>query len=146
MVLDWPSETVLDEDKIEQWYQPLSNRVLDFHGHPIKANLVVFSDGNHHMALLHSLKEFHQQMPQFEDIFNATTPPYPITRLIEAGAIRLGNLTLSVRPHVFISPPELIEDLKTGGYLKQHQFLAQNRGSVLLIPAIIRKKSSPSRI
>ena len=54
MVLDWTSETVLAEDKIEQWYQPLSNRVLDFHGDPIKANLVVFSDGNHHMALLHS--------------------------------------------------------------------------------------------
>jgi len=56
MVLDWPSETVLAEDKIEQWHQPVSNRVLDFHGDPIKANLVVFSDGNHHMALLQSLQ------------------------------------------------------------------------------------------
>jgi hypothetical protein len=64
MVLDWPSETVLAEDKIEQWHQPVSNRVLDFHGDPIKANLVVFSDGNHHMALLHSLKAFHHEMPQ----------------------------------------------------------------------------------
>ena len=105
MVLDWPSETVLDEDKIEQWYQPLSNRVLDFHGDPIKANLVVFSDGNHHMALLHSLKAFHREMPQVEDIFYATTPPYPITRLLKTGAIRLGNLTLSARPHAIYSIP-----------------------------------------
>ena len=133
MVLDWPSETVLAEDKIEQWHQPVSNRVLDFHGDPIKANLVVFSDGNHHMALLHSLKAFHHEMPQVDDIFYATTPPYPITRLLKTGAIRLGNLTLSVRPHVFISPPEILEGLKPVTYLNQHQFLAQNMGSVILI-------------
>ena len=123
MVLDWPSETVLAEDKIEQWHQPVSNRVLDFHGDPIKANLVVFSDGNHHMALLHSLKAFHHEMPHVDDIFYATTPPYPITRLLKAGAIRLGNLTLSVRPHVFISPPDLLDGLETEGYLNQHQLL-----------------------
>jgi ABC-type molybdate transport system substrate-binding protein len=133
MVLDWPSETVLAEDKIEQWYQPASNRVLDFHGDPIKANLVVFSDGNHHMALLQSLKAFYHEMPQVDDIFYATTPPYPIVKLLKAGAIVLGNLTISVRPHVFISPPDILNRLKTEGYLKQHQFLAQNWGSVLLI-------------
>ena len=133
MVLDCPSETVLTEDKIEQWYQPESNRVLDFHGDPIKANLVVFSDGNHHMALLQSLKAFYHEMPQVDDIFYVTTPPYPIVKLLKAGAIRLGNLTLSVRPHVFISPPDILERLKTEGYLNQHQFLAQTRGSVLLI-------------
>ena len=133
MVLDWPSETVLTEDKIEQWYQPASNRVLDFHGDPIKANIVVFSDGNHHMALLQSLKAFYYEMPQVDDIFYATTPPYPIVKLLKAGAIGLGNLTISVRPHVFISPPDILGRLKTEGYLKQHQFLAQNRGSVLLI-------------
>jgi len=75
MDLACESETLLSEDKIEQWHQPVSNRVLDFHGDPIKANLVVFSDGNHHMALLHSLKAFHHEMPQVDDIFYATTPP-----------------------------------------------------------------------
>ena len=134
MALNWLSETVLDEDKIEEWHQPRSNRVLDFHGDPMKANLVLFSDGNHHMALLQSLKAFHHELPQVDEIFYATTPPYPIVKLLKAGAIRLGNLTLSVRPHVFISPPHVLEGLKIEGYLKQHQFLAQNRGSVLLIP------------
>jgi hypothetical protein len=72
-------------------------------------------------------------MPQVDDIFYATTPPYPIVKLLKAGAIVLGNLTISVRPHVFISPPDILDRLKTEGYLKQHQFLAQNWGSVLLI-------------
>jgi ABC-type molybdate transport system substrate-binding protein len=133
MTLDWPSETVLPEDKVEQWCQLGSNRVLDFHGDPMKAKLVVFSDGNHHMALLQSLKAFYDKQSQVNDIFYATTPPYPMIKLLKTGAIRLGNLTLSVRPHVFISPPHVLERLKTEGYLQQHQLLAQNRGSVLLI-------------
>jgi hypothetical protein len=140
LTLEWPSETVLGEDEIEPWFQPASNRVLDFHGDPLKAKLVVFSDGNHHMALLESLKAFYQEHPGVEDIFYASTPPYPIVRLLQTGAIRLGNLTLSVRPHVFLSPPQVLERLKTAGYVKQHQFLVKNRGSVLLIPRDNPKK------
>jgi hypothetical protein len=134
MALEWPSETVLKEDLIEPWCQPSSNQVLDFHGDPLKAGLVVFSDGNHHMALLESLKAFYRRHPRVNDIFYATTPPSPIVKLLRTGAIRLGNLTLSIRPHVFISPPQVLETLKSEGYIKQHQLLAQNRGSVLLIP------------
>ena len=89
MALEWPSETVLGENEIEPWCQPASNRVLDFHGDPLKAKLVVFSDGNHHMALLESLKVFYQEHPQVNDIFYATTPPYPIVKLLQTGAIRL---------------------------------------------------------
>ena len=140
LALDWPSETVLGEEEIEPWFQPASNRVLDFHGDPLKAKLVVFSDGNHHMALLESLKAFYQAHPRVEDIFYATTPPYPILQLLRTGAIRLGNLTLSVRPHVFICPPQVLERLKTSGYVEQHQFLIKNKGSVLLIPRDNPKK------
>ena len=134
MVLEWPAETVLDEDQIERWCEPGSNHVLDFHGDPLKAKLVVFSDGNHHMALQDALKVFYQQHPQVDDIFYASTPPYPIINLLKKGAIRLGNMTLSVHPHVFISPPKVMQRLKQAGFIKQHVFLAQNQGSVLLIP------------
>jgi hypothetical protein len=134
MILNWPSETVLAEDLIEPWYQTGSNQVLDFHGDPIKADLVVLSDGNHHMALLPALKAFHREWPQIEDIFYATTPPYPIVQLLKTGAIRLGNLTLSVTPHIFISPPHVLDRLVNERFMDNHRLLAQNRGSVLLIP------------
>jgi hypothetical protein len=42
MQLNWPDETVLPGDWIEPWYQAASNRVLDFHGDPVEARLVVF--------------------------------------------------------------------------------------------------------
>jgi len=141
MSLHWPLETALTDKKIEHWCQADSNRVLDFHGDPLKAELVVFSDGNHHMALQESLQAFIHDNPQAADIFYATTPPYPIIKLLESGAIRLGNLTLSIRPHVFISPPNVLEGLKAKGYLFRHHLLAQNRGSVLLIP-----RENPARI
>ncbi len=134
MALNWPTETVLHENQAECWCESGSNRVLDFHGDPRKAKLVVFSDGNHHMALRDALKAFYDLNPEVEDIFYATTPPYPIVKLLQEGAIRLGNLTLSVRPHVFICPPEVMERLKKSGFIKQHVLLAQNQGSVLLIP------------
>lgn len=133
MALQWPLETVFPDDAIESWHHPGSNVVLDFHGDPLKADLVVFSDGNHHMALLPALQAFRRAHPRVTEIFYASTPPDPILRLLKTGAIRLGNLTLSVRPHVFISPPHLLEALRSGGYLGAHRFLAQSRGSVLLI-------------
>jgi len=140
MALNWPTETALPEERTESWSEPGSNKVLDFHGDPLKAKLVVFSDGNHHMALQEALKAFYDRNPKVEDIFYATTPPYPIVKLMQEGAIRLGNLILSVRPHVFISPPEVMEHIKKLGFIKQHVFVAQNQGSVLLIPRDNPKK------
>ena len=133
IMLDWPVETVLAEDGVENWHQPASNVVLDFHGDPMKAKLAVLSDGNHHMALLPALRAFHQTHPDVADIFYITTPPAPIVSLLANGALRLGNLTLSIRPHVFISPPHVLDRLQSEGRISSHQRLASNRGSVLLI-------------
>jgi hypothetical protein len=135
MQLNWPDETVLPGDRIEPWYQAASNRVLDFHGDPVEARLVVFSDGNHHMALRDALRAFYEAHPDVRDICYATTPPYPIIRMLKAGAIRLGNLTLRLRPHVFISPPHVLDGLQQEGLVHTHRRLARNQGSVLLIMA-----------
>lgn len=134
MPLQWPTETVSSDTDAEDWSQSGSNIVLDFHGDPLKAKLTIFSDGNHHMALLPALKAFRQAYSEVEDIFYATTPPAPIVSLLKTGALRLGNLTLPIRPHLFISPPHVLDRLQKEGYLKSHRLLARNRGSVLLIP------------
>ena len=84
------------------------------------------------MALEESLREFYALNPGVQDIFYATTPPSPILKILRSGGIRLGNLTLSVRPHVFISPPHVMDRLKAEGHLDSHFLLAQNQGSVLL--------------
>lgn len=141
MALDWPTETVLPHQKAEKWFQSASNIVLDFHGDPLKAKLVIFSDGNHHMALLPSLKAFCEANPGVADIFYATTPPGPIISMLKNGALNLGNLVLSIKPHIFISPPHVMEQLQDEGWVRSHQLLARNQGSVLLI-----RKGNPKKL
>lgn len=133
MALEWPVETVLPHDQAESWCEPASNRVLDFHGDPSKAQLVVFSDGNHHMALLPAMKAFYKANPGVADIFYATTPPGPIIAMLKTGALKIGNLVLTIEPHVFISPPHVLAQLQADGLVRSHRLLARNQGSVLLI-------------
>jgi hypothetical protein len=85
------------------------------------------------MALGDVLKAFYLKHPDVQDIFYATTPPAPIAKILRQGAIRLGNLTIFVRPHIFMGPPHVLDRLQAEGMLRSHQLLARNQGSVLLI-------------
>ena len=139
--LDWPLEATCPSESGQRWAQPVSNICLDFHGDPVTAGLVVFSDGNHHMALEASLQAFRQQYPQVVDIFYATTPPSVIVNLLTNGQLILGNLTLSRLPNVFISPVGIMDKLKAEGYVGSHQVFMQSRGNVLLV-----RKGNPKNI
>ncbi len=120
------------EGDAPRWQQPMSNVCLDFHGDPATANLVIFSDGNHHMALWDALKEFQKENPNSR-VFYATTPPSPIVQLLKNGQLQIGNLTLSVRPHLFISPPHILDALVDVGYMPEHLPFMKNQGNVLLV-------------
>ncbi|MCK9264039.1 MAG: substrate-binding domain-containing protein [Deltaproteobacteria bacterium] len=133
MCLDWPEEVCTGDTRYLRWSQPASNICLDFHGDPVNARLVVFSDGNHHMALRDCLDLFVRQNRDLSGVFYATTPPGPIATLLRQGGLRLGNLVLRVSPHVFISPPEVLDGLAADGLMAEHCPFAQNRGNVLLI-------------
>jgi len=139
--LNWPLEAARPSDKARRWIQPESNICLDFHGDPITAGLVVFSDGNHHMALEASLQHFRQQHPEVVDIFYATTPPSVIVNLLTNGQLVLGNLTLSRLPQVFISPIGIMDRLQADGYVASHQVFMQSRGNVMLV-----RKGNPKKI
>ena len=77
-MLVWPEETVSrGRVDISKWRHTGSNLCLDFHGDPLTAKLVVFSDGNHHMALMETLQHFYKNNPEVEQVFYATTPPGP---------------------------------------------------------------------
>lgn len=134
-ILPWPVESACERDSEFAWSQAPANLCLDFHGDPARARLVVFSDGNHHMALADSLREFYRHNVAVNDIFYATTPPAVIVNLLKRGGMRLGNLALSVRPHLFISPPNILASLQTDGYVQSHQAFMQSRGNVLLVRA-----------
>lgn len=115
------------------WTAPGSNIALDFHGNPHRAKLVIFSDGNHHMALEGCCQAFLRRNPAVEDIFYATTPPHVLLRALPSGTIELGNLRLSASPHVFISPASVMKKVLLSGRIAGHQPYARNRGNVLLV-------------
>ncbi len=139
--LDWPEEQAGVDAKYFRWAQPGSNICLDFHGDPVQAQLVVFSDGNHHMALRDCLDLFLGQNKDLSGIFYATTPPGPIVNMLRTGGLQMGNLIISVSPHVFISPPEVLDNLVADRFMSGHVPFVQNQGNVLLV-----KKGNPKHI
>ena len=141
MGMDWSAELDAYGDELSLWAEPGSNLLLDFHGDPSSAGLVILSDGNHHMALKEVVVHFCNRTPELRGVFYATTPPGPIVTLLRKGCIRLGNFVLSTRPHVFMGPPQILEKLVADGYLdRQHPFV-RNQGNVLLV-----RKGNPRQI
>jgi hypothetical protein len=132
--LQWPDERARRDD-MPAFSQSASNVCLDFHGDPARAGLVVYSDGNHHMALGECLERFLAANPALGDVFYATTPPRVIVQALRAGRLRVGNLEISTRPHLFISPPQVLAPLVQEGVLQSPVPLARGRGSVLLVRA-----------
>jgi accessory colonization factor AcfC len=140
--LNWPIEgSQADYSNGNQWNQAGSNICLDFHGDPLAAKLVVFSDGNHHMALQACCKAFLKSNPTVNDIFYATTPPKVILDSVLRGGVLLGNLHLNVQPHVFISPENILDKLVAQKQITSHQAFARSSGNVLLV-----KKGNPKGI
>ncbi len=128
-------------DDADRWFHDCSNVILDFHGNPFKAELVVFSDGNHHMALKETLTAFQADTPDLKHIFYATTPPAPIVTLLKGGTLQLGNFQLTLQPDIFISPPHILEALALQGHVHSQIPFVVNQGNVLLV-----KKGNPKQI
>ncbi|MDD9878876.1 MAG: substrate-binding domain-containing protein [Magnetovibrio sp.] len=132
--LPWPREAATDGDPGRpSLAQPDSNICLDFHGDPARAGLVVYSDGNHHMALEACAARFLADNPDAVDVFYATTPPGPLLRALDAGGLDIGNLTLSRAPHVFVGPPEILDKAVAAGRMETHAAFAESRGNALLV-------------
>lgn len=133
--LEWPREWARERTDQPVWFHAGSNLCLDFHGDPASAGVTVFSDGNHHMALAAALQRFYAQHPQVGDIFYATTPPGVLVSALAAGGFSLGNLFLPARPHLFISPAPILEQLVAKGLVATHEPFMRSLGNVLLVRA-----------
>ena len=131
--LRWPDETLRPTRADARFSQAGSNICLDFHGDPAGAELVVFSDGNHHMALHEALQAFSAHA-QLNDIFYTTTPPGVALQFLRASHIDLGNLRLSLAPHVVISPPTVLDRFIAEGFIDSHRPFVRGRGVALLVP------------
>jgi len=140
--LNWPDETARPAGGGEaRLVQPGSNVCLDFHGDPLRARLVVVSDGNHHMALRDVLAGFLAENPAAADVFYTTTPPRAALQLLRAGYLDIGNLRLSARPHVMIGPPPVLDQAVAARYMAAHRPFMRSSGTALLV-----RKGNPKKI
>lgn len=140
-MLPWPREQAISATDEQQLHLPASNICLDFHGDPLRAELAVFSDGNHHMALRATAELFVQKYPEVTDVFYATTPPNMLVSALKTGAVNVGNLRLSRQPDLFISPLPVMEQLRGNGFVDDCRPFMQSRCNVLLI-----RKHNPKSI
>ena len=131
--LIWPAERPRAVALGSEWSQARSNVCLDFHGDPAGAQLAVFSDGNHHMALAECIETFVRRSPGLHDVFYTTTPPSVYLTLLKAGELSLGNLTLRVRPNVVIGPSDVVGRLHAEGEAGRPVPFARSRGNAFLV-------------
>lgn len=132
--LNWPDENARPVHGDEpRFAQPDSNICLDFHGDPLRAKVVVFSDGNHHMALQEALRAFVVEYPEAGEVFYTTTPPRVALQMLRAGCLDIGNLRLSVKPHLFISPPAILDQVVAEKRMPGYRLFMRSRGVVALV-------------
>lgn len=89
--LNWPDEFATGQSNELPRYGQHQSLRLDLHGDPINARLVVFSDGNHHMALQKTLHTFSLAHPEVGKIFYTTTPPRIAVEMLRGGGLEIGN-------------------------------------------------------
>ena len=145
MLLDWPYEGAAKLERIDASNAGNlcipGNTVVDAHGDPMKAQLIIFSDGNHHMGLETACQLFLKRHPTVQDIFYTTAPAGTIKDAFSSGVLRFGNLCLSIKPNVFIGPQKVVGPLHAAGQISKPIPFAQSRGVVLLV-----KKGNPKQL
>ena len=131
--LAWPREAATACSPAAVLTATGSNIVLDLHGDPVRARMTIFSDGNHHMALADVVARFAAHYPAVDDIFYATTPPRILIDALTTGRLGSGNLMLSVRPNLFISPHPVVERLHQAGRVGTPVTFASSKGTAILV-------------
>lgn len=140
--LTWPPEAAqYPDNSVRAFTAAGSNLALDFHGDPTTAGLAVFSDGNHHMALEACVRAFLSDNPDVGDVFYTTTPPAPLVDALKGEGLVIGNLRISRKPDVFISPANILDNLVDAGLINKHLPFAESRGNVILV-----RKGNPKNI
>ena len=93
------------------------------------------------MALEAACQLFLKQNPDVQDIFYTTAPAGTVKDAFTSGVLRFGNLSLSVKPNVFVGPQKVVGPLHKADKITEPRPFAQSRGSVLLV-----KKNNPCNI
>ncbi|MBI5025984.1 MAG: substrate-binding domain-containing protein [Nitrospirae bacterium] len=117
--------------EIELTVPPVDN-VLDLHGDPLRADLAIFLSGNQWMVMEELLAAFYQGYPEVKNIFYETIPPGILLQQIRHGAIRVGELVISVPPDIYTAGREEMESLLKDGFIKEYVPYAKNHLAIMV--------------
>jgi extracellular solute-binding protein len=121
-------------------------------------SLVIFTEGNHLMALLGeeivgAFPSWAKSQPQYADldmdnIVVVTLPQPVVVQMLRTGGIALGNLMLDVSrksgfyPDLVMAGPDPLREVRKLGVIEpQARFFSRNRG-----PALLVRKGNPLKI
>lgn len=119
---------------------PPVDQVLDLHGDPAGAQLVVFMAGNQFMVMPALLRAFASVHPDVARVYYETLPPGIVARQIAAGGIRIGNLVVTAKPDVFLSGKRRMSKMRADGYVGVPFSYATNTLAIMI------RKGNPKHI
>lgn len=111
---------------------PAVDQVLDLHGDPANAQLVIFMAGNQYMVVPALLAAFEKAHREVRSVFYETLPPGIVVREVRARALRIGNLLVTAKPDVLLLGPRGMRTLQASGTISQWQPYASNTLAILV--------------
>lgn len=111
---------------------PPVDEVLDLHGDPARAQLVIFMAGNQYMVMPALLRAFERAHPRVRSVFYETLPPGIVLRQVNAGALRLGNMVITAQPDVLLVGPRGMRSLHQLGKVAAWHEYASNSLAILV--------------
>jgi len=115
-----------------QFSAPGADEVMDLHGDPQGAGLVIFAAGNQWFVMPQLLAAFQRAYPDVGPIFYETLPPGVLSAQIASGALQVGELTLHVRGDVVMTVPAKMAQLQSASLAGAQTPYARNVIAILV--------------
>jgi accessory colonization factor AcfC len=135
--LPWPKEVPLDLSPGDTRFEvPLANYLLDFHGNPETADLIMFMAGSQYMVFPELVRAYLRYNPKVRQVFYVTTPPGVLVNAMDSKRLVLGNFWLDLNqtwPDVFLTGGKQLRALMQKNYAQGYYLYAKMRGVGLLV-------------
>ncbi len=109
-----------------------ADQVLDLHGDPASADLVIFAGGNEWFAMPDILAAFKQAHPEVIHIYYETLPPGIISQQMATGTLRVGELEVGVKPDVLVGGARGLAAMRTQGTIEDPVTFANNTLGIMV--------------
>ena len=116
------------------------DQILDLHGDPASADLVIFAGGNEWFVMPEILAAFKRSHPEVVKIYYETLPPGIIAQQMDVGVLRVGELEISAKPDVLIGGKNRLDAARSKGLVGAPVSFASN------VLGIMVKAGNPKHI